>query len=253
MNSKNKGDANPMWGKHHTAETKLKISLANKNHKHSTEQKLLWSINRRGINSYMYGTHLSQERRQKISIAQTGKKLTSEHRLILSEVNKNKIMSVETRKKISDAMKGKKHALGAKRSLKTLLLMKKNRALLKTPFRDTKPEKIVQQIIRKLHMPFEKHRQDIFGYPDIFIIPNICIFVDGCYFHSCLKCYPDRHKLTFIQKKSLKRDPLVNQVLLDHDYKILRIREHDLNTNLQFVIKLITDFIFKIHFSETDH
>ena len=66
------GSSNPMFGKHHSAETRKKISEA-----------------RKGENNPMFGKHISEETRKKIS-----------------EANKGKHHSEETRKKMSDALKG---------------------------------------------------------------------------------------------------------------------------------------------------
>lgn len=59
-----------------------------------------------------------------------------------------------------------------------------SRPFRKIPFHDTKPELIVQAALRELGVQFRTHAP-ITGQPDIFIEPNICIFVDGCYWHKC--------------------------------------------------------------------
>ena len=68
-------------GKHHTEETKKKLSEAKK------------------------GKHLSEETRKKLSEAGKGKRRSEETRKKMSEAKKN--MSEETRKKLSEARKGK--------------------------------------------------------------------------------------------------------------------------------------------------
>ena len=70
-----KGENHPMYGKHHTEETKQKISKANK-----------------GKNSPMYGKHHTEETKQKISEIHKGKKL--------SEETKQKMSKAKTKKPI---------------------------------------------------------------------------------------------------------------------------------------------------------
>lgn len=105
---------NPMYGKHHSEETKRKISLAGKNRKHSEETKMKISKSLSGENNPHYGKHLSQETKRKISIAHKGKKLSEEHKrkigescrgLLVGDKNPNygKHMSEEHKKKLIEA------------------------------------------------------------------------------------------------------------------------------------------------------
>ena len=70
-------------GKHHSEETRKKLSEARK------------------------GKHLSTEHRKKLSEAHKGKHLSAEYRKKLSEALKGKHHSAEARKKIAEAHKGK--------------------------------------------------------------------------------------------------------------------------------------------------
>lgn len=89
-----------MWRKHHSEETKCKISLANS-----------------GSRAYWFGKRLSSETKHKISVANTGKIpwnkgkqnvqfCSTETRAKMSKSHEGKIISVEQRKKISKARKG---------------------------------------------------------------------------------------------------------------------------------------------------
>ena len=75
----------PMYGKHHSEESKRKMSEANKgkctykNH-----------ANVSGENNPMYGKQHSEESKQKISEAKKGKQLSDEHKQKLSEARKDK-------------------------------------------------------------------------------------------------------------------------------------------------------------------
>ena len=76
-------------GKHHTEETKRKISEAKK-----------------GENNPNYGKHLSEETKIKISKTNRGKKLSDEHKIKISKSQKGKKLSEVTKKKLSEAMSG---------------------------------------------------------------------------------------------------------------------------------------------------
>lgn len=69
------GEKNPMYGRHHTEETKKKISESRKG-KYS------------GQNSPMYGKHHTEETKDKIRNANKGRKLTEEQKLKISKSNK---------------------------------------------------------------------------------------------------------------------------------------------------------------------
>ena len=67
------------------------------------------------------GKHHSDETRKKMSEAKKGKlkgiKLTDDHRRKISEAKKGKHLSDETRKKMSEAMKGKHHSYETRRKI----------------------------------------------------------------------------------------------------------------------------------------
>ena len=77
-------------GKHHSAETRYKISESLSSEKNP-----------------LFGKHHSAEARKKISEAKKGKHCSEETRKKISEAKKGKHRSEETRKKMSEARKGK--------------------------------------------------------------------------------------------------------------------------------------------------
>ena len=77
----NKGEKNPMYGKHHTDDTRKKMSEAHQN--------------------------ISDDTRRKMSESHKGKKFSEETRRKLSESHKGKHLSEEHRRKISEALKRK--------------------------------------------------------------------------------------------------------------------------------------------------
>jgi len=73
------GKNNPMFGKHHSIETKQKISNAHIGMTYSDETKAKMSLNRSGKKNPNYGKHLSENAKNKISLANTGKRLGEQH------------------------------------------------------------------------------------------------------------------------------------------------------------------------------
>lgn len=109
------------------------------------------------------------------------------------------------------------------------------------PRRDTKIEVMIQNILKERYIKFRTH-EPIFGQPDIFIEPNICIFVDGCYWHGCEQCY-DRNNFDSIQRKNIIRDQLITQKLINDGYIILRFWEHEIKRNVGSVLERICSII----------
>ena len=88
MSKSQSGEKNNFFGKHHSEETKKKMSESKKN--------------------------ISEETRRKLSEANKGKQFSEEHRKNLSESQKGKHLSEETKKKMSEAHKGEKHPMFGK-------------------------------------------------------------------------------------------------------------------------------------------
>ena len=96
------------------------------------------------------------------------------------------------------------------------------------PYKDTTIEIKLQQSLNNINIEFEKHKP-IFGQPDIFIKPNVCVFADGDYWHGL--------------EKSKRRDREVNKTLKSHGYTVLRFWERDINNNINKCLKKILEHI----------
>jgi len=102
------------------------------------------------------------------------------------------------------------------------------------PLKDSWPERLLQQVLEKNQVRFEKHKK-ILGQPDIFIKPNICIFADGDYFHANPQKYKayDRILGGVYAKDKWARDKRITKNLQKMGYKVLRFWEYDIKNNLQ--------------------
>ena len=87
ISATNRGEKNPFYGKHHTDETKAKMSAAK------------------------CGRKLSPETRAKISAAKCGRKFSPETRAKISAANSGRKLSPETRAKISASMPRKREVI----------------------------------------------------------------------------------------------------------------------------------------------
>lgn len=95
------------------------------------------------------------------------------------------------------------------------------------PIKDTAPELAMQEFLRlnniefKTHIPVEGVCQT-----DIFIEPNVCIFVDGCWWHCC-PIHFSNVKLSKGQRWNLHVDKHINETLSKAGYDVYRIWAHD--------------------------
>lgn len=113
-----KGEKNGMYGKHHSNETKKKISEANTNPSEETRRKIritkvgisLNMEHRRKISIALKGLKKSDETRKRMSLAQKGRIFSQETRDKMRESGKRKIFSKEHCKKISNANRGERNS-----------------------------------------------------------------------------------------------------------------------------------------------
>lgn len=116
------GESHPMWGKHHTEETRAKISAVHKGRpshlkgtKFSEKRRAKQSELTRGENNGMYGKNHSEETRKKLREANIGKVLDEETREKISdkvsewwESEEGKAKSAEQRRKMGESQRGLK-------------------------------------------------------------------------------------------------------------------------------------------------
>ena len=190
------GKDNPMFGKKWTEEQKKKMSdrIKGKNHPN-------------------YGKHPFSEK--------TLRKMSESH--------KGFKPSEETKRKHSERMKGKVSGkdnpmFGKKHTLETRKIIRKKRWDQVVPTKDTKFELSIQSLLREKGIEFEKHKS-ILGQPDIFIKPNLCIFLDGDFHHANPSKYSDDAIIwnERISKTSGKRMPAKTAKMIQE--KDERIRE----------------------------
>lgn len=110
---------------------------------------------------------------------------------------------------------------------------------------NTGPEQLLQRmfVLRGLS-DFEMQPKQIPGRPD-FYFPNSksAVFVDGCFWHGCKNCFkePQTNQKFWSSKIGINmtRDRIVNRKLSILGITIIRVKEHELKTNPQVVLKNI--------------
>ena len=204
-----------------------------------------------GATPWNKGKPASEESKKRMSIAQkkkyamgfTGRKGTKH-----SEVSKQK-MSKSVRKAYADGFevwnKGKpmrestRQKLIARYTPELREQKRKWRAGKVFPNRDTKIEKILQNLLRDNKIKFETPKEyvkrgiRVLGQPDILIQPNVCIFADGDFWHGWKYMqgarYDDAKNLNNEYfKRKIKSDKENTKNLIKQGYTVLRFWEHEL-------------------------
>ena len=123
---------------------------------------------------------------------------------------------------------------------------KKTRSKIMSRIRgkNTKPEIILRREIFKLGYRYSlNHRfKELNFKPDLVMVSRkICIFIDGCFWHGCSKCYkePKSNKKFWRLKikRNQDRDKEQNSFLKKNGWKVIRIWEHEINCKLEKTIK----------------
>ena len=88
-------------------------------------------------------------------------------------------------------------------------------------------------IFREYGIKGWRRNQKVDGKPDFVFLPQkVAIFVDGCFWHGCPRCFipPKSNKEYWKTKiaRNKKRDRKTNKVLDEKGWKVLRFWEHSL-------------------------
>jgi DNA mismatch endonuclease (patch repair protein) len=208
-----KNISNALIGHIVNKKTRRKISeaqMGNKNHMYG----------RRGKDCPRYGSKQSKECKRLISISKMGHKY-----------NLGRICSLKTRMKIAKANKG--HKLTKEQKEKQRIGLSKNPTFRK----NNKIERMVQEELRVRKIKFKTHIP-LIGQPDIFIDPNICIFIDGNLYHANPHIYKSNTvvpKINMKAKEKWKYDKSVTRRLQYRDYIVLRFWETDIKKDIKLI------------------
>jgi len=99
--------------------------------------------------------------------------------------------------------------------------------------KDTKPEILLRSALHCLGKRFRKHYKKVPGSPDIaFVSSKLAVFVDGCFWHGCPKCYKEPKTNTEFWRKKVKKNhdraKIVNKDLKRDGWRVWRVWEHEI-------------------------
>src|SRR6266702_1966919 len=108
---------------------------------------------------------------------------------------------------------------------------------------------------KKLHDYLKGHKikhemhPKIHGSPDALVYPNLLVFIDGCFWHSCPKCgrTPDTARAYWVPKleRNVKRDRAVTRRLREEGRSVYREWEHRFRICPQLLMGRIAHLIDK--------
>ena len=111
---------------------------------------------------------------------------------------------------------------------------------------NTKPEIALRRHLRALGIKNYRLHSKVPGTPDV-VIPSakIALFVDGCFWHGCSRCYkaPTSNKRLWSTKleQNINRDKKVTRMLKASGWVVARFWEHQMNGDLRDVDRKLLD------------
>ncbi|MCS6956550.1 MAG: very short patch repair endonuclease [Patescibacteria group bacterium] len=117
---------------------------------------------------------------------------------------------------------------------------------------NTKIEKAFRSLLYKNgYFKYTINNKKITGNPDIFFPKKkLAIFIDGCFWHGCKKCFKKpKSNLEYWHKKisrNLLRDKEINKKLKKEKIKFLRFWGHEIKNNLLSCFKKFKNTYEKI-------
>ena len=110
--------------------------------------------------------------------------------------------------------------------------------------KNTKMELKVRSALHKKGLRFRKYSKTLIGKPDIvFSSSKIVVFLDSCFWHKCRYHFimPKSRISYWVPKlnRNVQRAKEVNKTLRKQGWKVIRIWEHQVKKNFDFVINKI--------------
>lgn len=124
----------------------------------------------------------------------------------------------------------------------------RSRLMARIRGRDTSPEVTLRKALWKDGLRYRLHHRTRAGRPDmVFLRPRVAVFVDGCFWHGCPEHYvAPRSGEDFWPRKlreNLERDRRQTLTLEDDGWRVLRVWEHEVWTNLSDVVEQVSQAV----------
>lgn len=103
-------------------------------------------------------------------------------------------------------------------------------------YKNTKPELFFRKLIWAGNIRGYHLKNNLKGKPDLFFSKQkIAVFIDGCFWHKCPKCFvKPKSNSTYWNKKinnNVKRDAETTRWLQNEGIHVIRIWEHEIKKN----------------------
>lgn len=103
--------------------------------------------------------------------------------------------------------------------------------------KDTKAEIVFRKYLGSMGYRNYRIKNKIAGKPDLYFPKKrIAVFIDGCFWHKCPKCFiePKSNKRYWKPKikRNVERDIEINKKLRKENIKIMRFWEHELKNDI---------------------
>ena len=112
--------------------------------------------------------------------------------------------------------------------------------------KDTKPELKIRKMVWAAGKRYRIHDRSVFGTPDMTNkSKRVAVFIDGCFWHGCPKCYTEPKTNTKFWRDKISRNQerrkKVKTQLKKGNWKVLQFWEHQVNLNSGKVCQKITN------------
>lgn len=114
--------------------------------------------------------------------------------------------------------------------------------------KDTKPEMTIRKLVWASGKRYRVHDRTVIGTPDMSNKrKKVAIFIDGCFWHGCARCYTEpRTNSEFWKGKIManrkRRDTVVFE-LKNMNWKVLEFWEHQIRENPKIASEEISLFL----------
>ena len=191
-----------------------------------------WNADQKGLQTH------SQSTRDKMSQAHLGREKSEQHK---ENISKSKIGPKNPQFGKPAPNRGQHPSESAREKISEARL-----------YQITPSSKLEQMLHQDLHRRGIEFQEGIpiFGHPDIFILPNICIFVDGEYDHADPKKYKpdDIIRVTKIAKQIWAYDKDVTESLEEMGMIVLRFWGNDIKKDPAACVDVIVSHIKSVKF-----
>jgi len=122
----------------------------------------------------------------------------------------------------------------------------RSRVMSKIRSKQTRPEILLRKSLwRRGLRGYRINVKDLPGKPDIVFGPHkVAIFVDGCFWHRCPRCFvePKSNREYWLPKieRNVARDQAADEQLQRMGWKVIRIWEHEIKGDVEECAERVT-------------